>query len=471
MTSTRVAQLGGPLVDGPLGIFADRARPARAEPGLLEQLAPRRVRRPPRRRRCRPAGAARRRARRCARTPSPVRRHRSTTATTPARNCMLGIVAMVPLRRADGSAAERAQALRRRRRTPGRPRPRHRTSDGPRSDRRPGRTGRRARTTARRWWSRTTFGRLRRRFHHGDGAAQVALVGECSGGDDPRLRRAPPATATSPDLTPHPIDRRPSAECPVAVGETGITSGRGAGRTPASSERTAGLNNGRGGSWRARAPRGRRPRRAPPCTMAPASRLRLLVPLAVERLGGLREPLGEPSPALLADRIGQLGRDLRIERLRRTTLRRRSGVTPDARSRRDRLVADRAVVDPRLERAVVDLLSLEIGIARRARRTAHLHLESTLARPSVSGCAWRRSSSAPAVAAARPTRPFAPPPLLGRPPPDSCRHGSDHRRLESTAVRPVRLRGPLDADRSSPTRTRRLSTLPRFGRPDLDHRA
>ena len=38
----------------------------------------------------------------------------------------------------------------------------------------------------------------------------------------------------------------------------------------------------------------------------------------------------------------------------------------------DRFVANGAVVDPRLERAGLDLLTLELGIARRPRRTTHL---------------------------------------------------------------------------------------------------
>ena len=73
MASPTVAHFGRPFVDRST---RDTRRPAR--PGRARDRSPRTVHatprhRPPRRRRCHPAGAARRRARRCVRTPSPAR--------------------------------------------------------------------------------------------------------------------------------------------------------------------------------------------------------------------------------------------------------------------------------------------------------------------------------------------------------------------------------------------------------------
>ena len=93
---------------------------------------------------------------------------------------------------------------------------------------------------------------------------------------------------------------------------------------------------------------------------------RFLEALTVERLGRLGQPLRQPSTALLADGVDELGRDLGVERLQLAPLRPGAGVV--ARSvGLDRLVAHRTVVDPGLERAVLDLLAFQLGVARRAR--------------------------------------------------------------------------------------------------------
>ena len=63
------------------------------------------------------------------------------------------------------------------------------------------------------------LGVLRGRLHDGDRAAQVALVGERAGHDDPSFGEHLVRRRQRLDLAPDPVDGRPAAEGAVAVGD------------------------------------------------------------------------------------------------------------------------------------------------------------------------------------------------------------------------------------------------------------